>query len=56
MPRPGRRRLRQVYCRETVRNVAFNHGLYASLAPSFPDQIGSSAISTSACGTGAGAP
>jgi glutamine synthetase len=35
---------RQVYYRETVRNVAFNHGLYASLAPKpFPDQIGNGA-------------
>jgi glutamine synthetase len=33
-----------VYYRETVRNVAFNHGLYASLAPKpFPDQIGNGA-------------
>lgn len=35
---------RQVYYRETVRNVAFNHGLYASLAPKpFPEQIGNGA-------------
>ena len=35
---------RQVYYRETVRGVAFNHGLYASLAPKpFPDQIGNGA-------------
>jgi glutamine synthetase len=35
---------RQVHYRETVRNVAFNHGLYASLAPKpFPDQIGNGA-------------
>ena len=32
---------RQVYYRETVRGVAFRHGLYASLAPKpFPDQAG----------------
>lgn len=35
---------RQVYYRETVRNVAFNHGLFASLAPKpFPEQIGNGA-------------
>jgi len=32
---------RQVFFRETVRGVAFRHGLYASLAPKpFPDQAG----------------
>src|SRR5215475_3943371 len=32
---------RQVFYRETVRGVAFRHGLYASLAPKpFPDQAG----------------
>ena len=32
---------RQVFYRETVRNVAYQHGLYASLAPKpFPDQAG----------------
>src|ERR1043166_4843171 len=32
---------RQVFYRETVRGVAFKHGLYASLAPKpFPDQAG----------------
>jgi glutamine synthetase len=35
---------RQVYYRETVRNVAFQHGLFASLAPKpFPDQAGNGA-------------
>src|SRR6185503_11724690 len=35
---------RQVYYRETVRNVAFNHGLYASLAPKpFPNEAGNGA-------------
>lgn len=35
---------RQVFFRDTVRNVAFNHGLYASLAPKpFPDQAGNGA-------------
>jgi glutamine synthetase len=35
---------RQVFYRETVRNVAYQHGLYASLAPKpFPDQAGSGA-------------
>jgi glutamine synthetase len=35
---------RQVYFRETVRNVAYQHGLYASLAPKpFPDQAGNGA-------------
>ncbi|MBI3763510.1 MAG: glutamine synthetase, partial [Chloroflexi bacterium] len=35
---------RQVFFRETVRNVAYNHGLYASLAPKpFPDQAGNGA-------------
>ncbi len=35
---------RQVFYRETVRNVAYNHGLYASLAPKpFPDQAGNGA-------------
>ena len=35
---------RQVYFRETVRNVAYRHGLYASLAPKpFPDQAGNGA-------------
>jgi glutamine synthetase len=35
---------RQVYYRETVRNVAYQHGLYASLAPKpFPDQAGNGA-------------
>ena len=35
---------RQVYYRETVRNVAYQHGLYATLAPKpFPDQIGNGA-------------
>ena len=34
----------QVFYRETVRNVAFNHGLYASLAPKpWPDQAGNGA-------------
>src|SRR5574341_185209 len=32
---------RQVFYRDTVRNVAYQHGLYASLAPKpFPDQAG----------------
>lgn len=35
---------RQVYFRETVRNVSYLHGLYASLAPKpFPDQAGNGA-------------
>ena len=35
---------RQVFYRETVRNVAYQHGLYASLAPKpFPDQAGNGA-------------
>jgi glutamine synthetase len=35
---------RQVYFRETVRNVAYQHSLYASLAPKpFPDQAGNGA-------------
>ena len=35
---------RQVYYRETVRNVAYQHDLYASLAPKpFPDQAGNGA-------------
>ena len=35
---------RQVLYRETVRNVAYQHGLYASLAPKpFPDQAGNGA-------------
>ncbi len=35
---------RQVYYRETVRNVAYQHGLYASLAPKpFPNQAGNGA-------------
>jgi glutamine synthetase len=35
---------RQVYYRETVRNVAYQHGIYASLAPKpFPDQAGNGA-------------
>lgn len=35
---------RQVYYRDTVRNVAFQHGLYASLAPKpFPNQAGNGA-------------
>ncbi|MEJ2147606.1 MAG: glutamine synthetase family protein [Acidobacteriota bacterium] len=35
---------RQVYFRETVRNVAYQHGIYASLAPKpFPDQAGNGA-------------
>lgn len=35
---------RQVFYRDTVRNVAFQHGLYASLAPKpFPDQAGNGA-------------
>jgi glutamine synthetase len=35
---------RQVYYRETVRNVAYQHGIYASLAPKpFPDEIGNGA-------------
>ena len=35
---------RQVYYRETVRNVAYQHGMYASLAPKpFADQIGNGA-------------
>jgi glutamine synthetase len=35
---------RQVYYRETVRNVAYLHNLYASLAPKpFPDQAGNGA-------------
>ncbi len=34
----------QVFYRETVRNVAYNHGLYASLAPKpWPDQAGNGA-------------
>ena len=34
----------QVFFRETVRNVAYNHGLYASLAPKpFPEQAGNGA-------------
>lgn len=35
---------RQVFYRDTVRNVAYQHGLYASLAPKpFPDQAGNGA-------------
>lgn len=35
---------RQVFFRDTVRNVAYQHGLYASLAPKpFPDQAGNGA-------------
>jgi len=35
---------RQVFYRETLRNVAYNHNLYASLAPKpFPDQAGNGA-------------
>jgi glutamine synthetase len=35
---------RQVFFRETVRNVAYQHNLYASLAPKpFPDQAGNGA-------------
>jgi len=35
---------RQVFYRDTVRNVAYLHGLYASLAPKpFPDQAGNGA-------------
>jgi len=35
---------RQVFYRETVRNVAYHHGLYASLAPKpFPEQAGNGA-------------
>ena len=35
---------RQVFYRETVRNVAYQHGLYASLAPKpFPEQAGNGA-------------
>ena len=35
---------RQVYYRETVRNVAYQHGLYASFAPKpFPNQAGNGA-------------
>ena len=35
---------RQVFYRETVRNVAYQHNLYASLAPKpFPDQAGNGA-------------
>jgi glutamine synthetase len=35
---------RQVFFRETVRNVSYLHGLYASLAPKpFPDQAGNGA-------------
>ncbi len=35
---------RQVLYRETVRNVAYQHGMYASLAPKpFPDQAGNGA-------------
>jgi glutamine synthetase len=35
---------RQVFYRETVRNVAYNHGLYASLAPKpFPSEAGNGA-------------
>jgi glutamine synthetase len=35
---------RQVFLRETVRNVAYQHGLYASFAPKpFPDQAGNGA-------------
>ena len=35
---------RQVFYRDTIRNVAYQHGLYASLAPKpFPDQAGNGA-------------
>jgi glutamine synthetase len=35
---------RQVFYRETIRNVAYNHGLFASLAPKpFPEQAGNGA-------------
>jgi glutamine synthetase len=35
---------RQIFYRETVRNVSYQHGLYASLAPKpFPDQAGNGA-------------
>src|SRR5512144_1356646 len=35
---------RQIFFRDTVRNVAYQHGLYASLAPKpFPDQAGNGA-------------
>jgi len=35
---------RQVFYRDTVRNVAYQHGLYASLAPKpFPDEAGNGA-------------
>lgn len=35
---------RQVFFRDTVRNVAYQHGVYASLAPKpFPDQAGNGA-------------
>jgi len=35
---------RQVFYRDTVRNVAYQHGLYSSLAPKpFPDQAGNGA-------------
>jgi len=49
--RPGRGRSSVLY-RETVRAVAYRHGLYASLAPKpFPDQAGTAARALSS-GTG----